>query len=853
MKPVALYMKNFKSYGEDTPVFDFNAFDIVLLTGENGNGKSSIADAIAWCIWGQCKGMTGRGGIDDLVRSGAEDMEVSFTFEEDGNQYKIIRKRDKRRGQSSLDLFIEEGGVFTPISGNRIDETQSKIQQLIKLDYDTYLCTAYLSQGKADMFAIKKPNERKEVLSEILNLSSYDRLAELAKEERGGLQSEAEILKREVYGLEARVGDEDKVSKARDMVEEELRTRQKKEQAIGERLDAYYKTYREKSSLIKSLEGYRGNLERVKEELQQLKKEEAQLLTRIKSYREVLKREEEIEISYKRARELSERENLYREKLQERTTLIRQLDIIDSTIDKKRQELEYNIKLLQQEIESEKRKLYREDKVAKEVKSFSDALKKMVDLEKRLYLMERDVKKNIEEIAALRAREGSLLESLDDLRKRYKDLSGAKSNCPTCYTPLTDSSKANVLKTMAENGKNIQEDLENTQNSIRKLDKERKGLEREIDKAKTVLKNKGKVESHLAIMQRELEEAEEAKKRIEALMVKLIPLKENMADKTYASELLADKRKLQEEMSKLDYDEDIHRKIREELKELAHIGESYQEVQLAKVRLSADEESINRIRALIEARESYGIELTTLIGQLEKATEGIETIKKDIYGLEMEKKKMGDEIRQLQSKKGALDERLKQIEDAKREIKEKKNAILELNREIELYSTLIEIYGKRGIQAAIIENAIPELQDETNRILAKITDGRLTVEFLTQRDTKAGNTVETLDIKISDGLDTRKYETYSGGEEFRINFAIRIALSKILARRAGATVRMLVLDEGFGTLDEKGRERLAQVINAISDEFEKIIVITHIQDLKDYFSNQIEVYMTPKGSMFKPL
>ena len=143
-----------------------------------------------------------------------------------------------------------------------------------------------------------------------------------------------------------------------------------------------------------------------------------------------------------------------------------------------------------------------------------------------------------------------MLESLDDLRKRYKDLSGAKSNCPTCYTPLTDSSKANVLKTMAENGKNIQEDLENTQNSIRKLDKERKGLEREIDKAKTVLKNKGKVESHLAIMQRELEEAEEAKKRIEALMVKLIPLKENMADKTYASELLADKRKLQEEMSK---------------------------------------------------------------------------------------------------------------------------------------------------------------------------------------------------------------------------------------------------------------------------------------------------------------
>ncbi len=182
MKPLKLYMRNFKSYGEETPVFDFEAFDIVLLTGENGNGKSSIADAIAWCIWGQCKGMTGRGGMDDLVRTGADEMEVSLIFEEDGNQYKVIRKRDKRRGQSALDLFIEDGGEFIPISGNRIDETQSKIQSLIKLDYDTYLCTAYLSQGKADMFATKKPNERKEVLAEILNLSSYDKLMSLSRE-----------------------------------------------------------------------------------------------------------------------------------------------------------------------------------------------------------------------------------------------------------------------------------------------------------------------------------------------------------------------------------------------------------------------------------------------------------------------------------------------------------------------------------------------------------------------------------------------------------------------------------------------------------------------------------------------
>ncbi len=108
-----------------------------------------------------------------------------------------------------------------------------------------------------------------------------------------------------------------------------------------------------------------------------------------------------------------------------------------------------------------------------------------------------------------------------------------------------------------------------------------------------------------------------------------------------------------------------------------------------------------------------------------------------------------------------------------------------------------------------------------------------------------------MDIKISDESGTRKYETYSGGEEFRINFAIRIALSKVLAHRAGASLRMLILDEGFGVLDEQGREKLVEAINSIRDEFDKILVITHIQDLKEAFPLRLEVTKAVNGSTFK--
>jgi exonuclease SbcC len=122
------------------------------------------------------------------------------------------------------------------------------------------------------------------------------------------------------------------------------------------------------------------------------------------------------------------------------------------------------------------------------------------------------------------------------------------------------------------------------------------------------------------------------------------------------------------------------------------------------------------------------------------------------------------------------------------------------------------------------------------------------VKIETQRQTKRGDLLETLDINISDELGTRNYEMFSGGEAFRINFAIRIALSKLLARRAGAPLPTLVIDEGFGTQDSDGIEKLKEAINSIQDDFDKILVITHIEELRDAFPTRIDVIKTAEGS-----
>lgn len=127
----------------------------------------------------------------------------------------------------------------------------------------------------------------------------------------------------------------------------------------------------------------------------------------------------------------------------------------------------------------------------------------------------------------------------------------------------------------------------------------------------------------------------------------------------------------------------------------------------------------------------------------------------------------------------------------------------------------------------------------------------MSLRFNTQaryKDTRRQDLRETLEIQISDSNGTRDYELFSGGEAFRINFAIRLAISELLAHRAGARLQTLVIDEGFGSQDAQGRQQLIEAINRVRDQFAKILIISHLDELKDAFPNRLEVEKTPQGS-----
>jgi exonuclease SbcC len=177
---------------------------------------------------------------------------------------------------------------------------------------------------------------------------------------------------------------------------------------------------------------------------------------------------------------------------------------------------------------------------------------------------------------------------------------------------------------------------------------------------------------------------------------------------------------------------------------------------------------------------------------------------------------------------------------------EKRTAV---TQQIQRLRLLEKACGKSGVQALLIEQALPEIEERANELLDRLTGGEMTVSFATQRELKSRDGLaETLDIHIRDQAGERPYDNYSGGEQFRVNFAIRLALSQLLAKRAGARLQTLVIDEGFGSQDPNGRQRLIEAINTIQDDFQRILVITHIDELRDAFPNRIEVRKTLTGS-----
>ncbi len=320
----------------------------------------------------------------------------------------------------------------------------------------------------------------------------------------------------------------------------------------------------------------------------------------------------------------------------------------------------------------------------------------------------------------------------------------------------------------------------------------------------------------------------------------------------YALEARAALAELQTRLEGVGYDADAHQEAIAGREVLAAAPDRFQALKQAQAAIRPLNASITELRqrakdlqADVEAQEE---QLQTAETQLQTLVEGssdlrqLETV---VFDLREEENKAIRSAAFAQQKLEVLQDLQKQ----KDELEQEKKGLSTLIRRLKVLESSC---SRKGVQALLIEHALPEIEERANQLIERLTGGDMRIYFDTQRQLKSRDALaETLDIRIEDKDGVRPYDNYSGGEQFRVNFAIRLALSQLLAHRAGARLQTLVVDEGFGSQDPQGRQRLVEAINAVRDEFACILVITHIAELRDAFSTRIEVQKGLNGSVIE--
>ncbi|MEO0947187.1 MAG: SbcC/MukB-like Walker B domain-containing protein, partial [Cyanobacteria bacterium J06641_5] len=979
MKPLRLVLKNFLSYREAT--LDFRGLHTACICGPNGAGKSSLLEAVTWVLWGQSRAAAD----DDAIHAGAMEVRVDFTFACAGEAYRVIRGR-RRSGGGSLDLQIQTSeGSFRSLTGRGMRATQQQIDRILKLDYDTFVNSAYLRQGRADEFMTRRPSDRKQILADLLKLDRYETLSDKAKETTRQFKAKAEQLQASLVPLQVRLQEKPGIVEQRDrglVTLEQIRDLQacdrKTYEAIqekerqGQHLKAQFEWQKQQYQVLKNdcdrLARDGQNLHVQLGELQQLLGREAEVMAGYEQYVALQAEEEAFAACFQAHQDAcQQKQQLQYRQSEQLNTLHLQLRTYASQLEALQGQSRENTAILAKAAEVEE--AFQRLQKHRQQQEHLDALQLQVSplLQRRqrlqaeidragarlsarleqLQTVAAQLGEQVAEVPRVRSRVSTVDAELQELDKKQQRRQQVQSRgedrrafrerlqeqqracernlaelahklellevpgaaCPLCQHPLDEEHKQAVLTKTEAQQTDLQQQvwvlrdqLAATEKELQILRAEYRNITDELGAYDRLLQQRGQLEAQLsnssaletqvqaisqeqktlaqaleagefaqelrselqdvetelqhlnyderthALVRGEVERwrwaevkrsrMEEARQR-QAELARLQPeLQQKMQTLEEDIEHLQTDSSLQQEIANIDraiaqlgYDRNVHNTAIAALKEAQVWVARYQHFERAKAQYPQYCERYRELQNLHEQRlgdlQNLQVQLDESVARIAAApdyTAQLQALSDRLHARHQE-------LEQAIAQQGRLEQQLLQLTELEDLVRETKSQLQQAKHQQRIYQELVQAFGKNGIQALTIENALPQLEAQTNQILARLTGNQLHVQFITQKTTrgrskKQTKLIDTLDIAIADAQGTRAYETYSGGEGFRINFAIRLALARLLAQRAGTALQMLIIDEGFGTQDAEGCDRLIAAINAIASDFDMSLVGT---------------------------
>lgn len=835
MIPRRLRLHNFLSYQDCT--IDFSPLHLAAISGANGHGKSALLDGITWGMWGRCRA----GTDDEAIYLGRPEMFVDFEFEIEGDRFAVNRK--KTRGKTAqLQLFhIDEDGGRAPITGSVMRETQADINRRVLFDHETFRNSVFVAQGHADEFTRKAPSERKKVLRSVLGLERYEdysvRARNLGREREAelrtlrirldeGLHSLARLpeVKETIVQLEK---DEQQATKTAAAAAEEVTALQSAASEFERRTTAVAEAQRDKRANEAALNTAKERLTEATQELQALEVAIKDKVVINEQHTALLAaRAEELELASKQRETDAAKESARESEL----VVARETTALQSTTENLRKAIADHEKQAARLTElsilavAQAKDRADLDEIAEEVKAVAAT-----------------AAAHRERAAGRRAAAESAKTQAQTIKSKEGQLEGV-ALCPVCQSPLDKAQLDLVRQEYATERRALGEAYQAALATAASADAE---AEKCDETAKSMEKQRRERDGELRAKEQSLaadtHRATTSAAALDEARTNLAQAEAKLEDGQFAEDARRLLHQAAMTIQRISYDAAQHETIRESVVRLAPVEKAFRDLETATGKVDGARELMNWAAAAAAERT---VTLAATVSRLDNARQQL-AVATDVSGPLQEARATlagaTDRSREVAFKRGQAEKErddLSVLEAALEEARDRESALAD---ETALYGDLATAFGRDGVQAMLIDQALPRMEVIANELLDTMTGGRIQLQLSTRRETKSGKVNETLDIRISDELGQRDYEMFSGGEAFRIDFALRIAMSQTLAERSGASLPTLIIDEGFGTQDRDGLDRLVDALMSIKDRFRLILLVTHIDELKQRFDRTIEV------------
>lgn len=861
--PVEIEVKNYRNYREEK--FSFDGIRFCTINGSNGVGKSSLfMDAMLDALYEEPREgeLTGWICNDPEARSGA----IKFTFKLGDRLYRVTRTRQKS-GKATLNIAEYVEGEWVDRSKEKFKDTQQEIINIIGMDSLTLKACALIMQDQYGLFLQADKEARMNILGSILGLGIYGDMEELAANRATDTNRTIRSLADKADTLTAGLPDGEELAAEIETTEAQrkgLMEQAESKTAEVDTLKVKLNTQLEAAARVMKLNSKITTLT-----AQQASKEAAKTaqVATITAAETILAAEPEITAGVAHYKTLLEREK----------ELIKGKAAYDSLATRK-QQIESAITLAESAAKDNRQKkaaitlmkigplaqaIERAAELTEKHQQYEAATAQLAELEKLLpeFTAARD---NLTTWQAEAERtERDYREAKTRLEGRIASLKGKvellkDSGCPapdnaTCKF-LADALAARdalpgeeaALASLEEEYGKLRQTNADALSAAQQAFDDKKHVPEEIDALRASL--------------RLLEAAERDYNNLEAQRSELALLEERAAEfEKSVADAEATAAKGRAELAE----------VEQQLEQAAAYSRDYDELQRT---LLAESRWLDKEKQLPVAREQkaaaaqrileLGSELTEIGEEIREAraeladeqskTVGREELQAQVDAAEAEVKAVQKQAQELSLRIGGLQAKLGQIRLARKQAAELQEQMNELGSKAAGYEELKKAFSQDGIPHNIIRSIIPVFEATATNILGQMSQGRMSVEFVTEKVLKSNSKKEvtTLDIIINDS-DTGRlpYMSRSGGERVKAALSVILALSEIKSSKAGVQLGFLFIDEP-PFLDAPGVQAYCDALEAIQQRYGdlKVMAITHDPAMKSRFPQSVDVVKTPEGS-----